>query len=88
MALAYISRFLFNMIFFLTILLPKYYQNVRGLRTKVHSFYPAATLCEFDCIGLPETWLSNDNDVSNCEHFATNRVGREFQNTIFKTFLQ
>ncbi|XP_062558120.1 uncharacterized protein LOC134222996 [Armigeres subalbatus] len=34
-----------------------YYQNVRGLRTKVDSFFLAASECDYDVIVLTETWL-------------------------------
>ncbi|XP_053686506.1 uncharacterized protein LOC128736048 [Sabethes cyaneus] len=34
-----------------------YYQNVRGLRTKVDPFFLAASDCDYDVVVLTETWL-------------------------------
>lgn len=34
-----------------------YYQNVRGLRTKIDSFFLAASDTKYDLIVLTETWL-------------------------------
>lgn len=36
-----------------------YYQNVRGLRTKTHTFYKNLTMSNYDIIILSETWLNN-----------------------------
>ena len=44
-----------------------YYQNVRGLNTKVEEFYNITSTCEYQIIGLSETWLSDD--VSDAELF-------------------
>ncbi|XP_053692173.1 uncharacterized protein LOC128740635 [Sabethes cyaneus] len=37
-----------------------YYQNTRGLRTKVEDFYVAASDAEYDVIVLTETWLNSE----------------------------
>lgn len=34
-----------------------FYQNVRGLRTKIDAFFLAVTACHYDVIILTETWL-------------------------------
>lgn len=47
-----------------------YYQNVRGLNTKVENFYVQVTKCEYDIVCLTETWLSEK--VQNSELFCNN----------------
>lgn len=37
-----------------------YYQNVRGLRTKLNLLCESVSLCAFDIIALTETWLNSD----------------------------
>mgnify|MGYP005982092317 CR=1 FL=1 len=37
-----------------------YYQNVRGLKTKLNDFYCAVLSEEYPIIVLTETWLSDD----------------------------
>lgn len=58
-----------------------YYQNVRGLNTKVTEFYSSVSECEFDVIALSETWLHCD--VSSSELFPDSyvvcRKDRKFQ---------
>ena len=44
-----------------------YYQNVRGLNTKVNEFYAASTLAKFDVYALAETWLTSN--VTSSELF-------------------
>jgi hypothetical protein len=44
-----------------------YYQNVRGLRSKVLRFYNSICSSNIDIIGLTETWLSGD--ICTCELF-------------------
>jgi hypothetical protein len=44
-----------------------YYQNTRGLRTKVNNFYRAVCLNDYDVICVTESWLLNS--ISNCELF-------------------
>lgn len=44
-----------------------YYQNVRGLRTKSHTFFSQVSLADFDFICLTETWLTSD--FNNREYF-------------------
>lgn len=60
-----------------------YFQNVRGLRTKVDEFFSAANISEYDLIGLVETWLSDD--ISNTEYFPNTytviRCDRDFAGT-------
>lgn len=43
-----------------------YYQNVRGLNTKINSFYNAVATLDFDVIAITETWLGpqvHDNEL-------------------------
>ncbi|XP_062715813.1 uncharacterized protein LOC134291708 [Aedes albopictus] len=44
-----------------------YYQNVRGLRTKIEDFYTAVTASLYDVIVLTETWL--DEVIPSCMLF-------------------
>ena len=37
-----------------------YYQNVRGIRSKIQQFYPNVCDTHFDIICLTETWLNTD----------------------------
>lgn len=46
-----------------------YFQNVRGLRSKVDEFYSAVNSNEYDVVSVVETWLSDD--VSSAEYFPT-----------------
>ncbi|XP_062703532.1 uncharacterized protein LOC134285984 [Aedes albopictus] len=45
-----------------------YYQNTRGLRTKIDSFFVAAAEAEYDVIVLTETWL--DDVISSTQLFG------------------
>ena len=60
-----------------------YYQNVRGLNTKVGSFYSSASECQFEIICLTETWLSYG--ISSSELFSHSynvlRCDRQFEPT-------
>ena len=47
-----------------------YYQNVRGLRTKSHSFLTNVLQCNYDLIILTETWLTED--FYDAEYFYNN----------------
>lgn len=49
-----------------------YYQNVRGLRTKSHSFLTNILLTNYDIICLTETWLTAD--FYDAEYFFNNYV--------------
>lgn len=53
-----------------------YYQNVRGLRTKIDSFFLAVTEADYDVIVLTETWL--DDRI-----FSTQLFGALY--TVFRT---
>lgn len=44
-----------------------YYQNVRGLRTKIDEFYRQLCLSAYDVVILSETWLLED--INNNELF-------------------
>lgn len=44
-----------------------YFQNVRGLRTKVDEFFASISDTEFSIVGLVETWLSPD--INSSEYF-------------------
>lgn len=46
------------------------YQNVRGLNTKIRTFYQNSLCSDYDIIALSETWLSSG--VSSSELFSTN----------------
>lgn len=55
-----------------------YYQNVRGLRTKVLEFSRNLLLCSYDVIILTETWLTDgilDSELFN-EHYTVWRRDR------------
>ena len=45
-----------------------YYQNVRGLRTKIDDFFIAVAECNFDIIVLTETWL--DEKIYSAQLFG------------------
>ncbi|KAG5897261.1 hypothetical protein JTB14_013162 [Gonioctena quinquepunctata] len=47
-----------------------YYQNVRGLRTKLWELEQSVSSCDYDVIVLTETWLNND--IGNGELNLTN----------------
>lgn len=56
-----------------------YYQNVRGLRTKISSFFQASSVPDYDIICLTETWLNNkigDYELFN-NHFQIFRRDRD-----------
>lgn len=58
-----------------------YYQNVRGLNSKISQFYASVCDTEFSVIGLVETWLSED--VGNSELFPdTYTVYRKDRNRL------
>ncbi|XP_058449397.1 uncharacterized protein LOC131429340 [Malaya genurostris] len=52
-----------------TVQLKIYYQNVRGLRTKIDDFFVAVYDAEFDVIVLSETWLNDD--ISSLQLFGS-----------------
>lgn len=56
------------------------YQNVRGLRSKTTTFYNSVTVCDFDFIGLTETWLTADIQDSELfpTHFSVYRKDRDY----------
>lgn len=59
-----------------------YYQNVRGLRTKIDEFFTAASESTYDVIVLTETWL--DDAIESCalfDGFAVFRCDRSIENS-------
>lgn len=60
-----------------------YYQNVRGLRTKIFNFISNLILLQYDIFVLTETWLSQD--ISSAEYFSSEylvfRVDRNKNNS-------
>nr|CAH7747358.1 unnamed protein product [Callosobruchus chinensis] len=60
-----------------------YFQNVRGLNTKVNEFYASASLQEYDFIGIAETWLTSDVLSSELfpEDYSVLRSDRDFRNS-------
>ena len=58
-----------------------FYQNARGLNTKTNLLYHSISVCDFDIIGISETWLKED--VSSSELFPSNfvvfRKDRDFE---------
>ena len=60
-----------------------YYQNVRGLRTKIDDFFLTVTECDYDVIVLTETWLdTNINSVQLFGNvFSVYRCDRNRQNS-------
>lgn len=56
-----------------------YYQNVRGLRTKIDALFLAVTECDYDIIVLTETWL--DDEILSPQLFGSSyRVFRNNRN--------
>jgi len=56
-----------------------YYQNVRGLNTKLDTFIRNIALLNYDLIILTEIWLSrsvNDSELGLCSHYAVFRCYR------------
>jgi hypothetical protein len=49
-----------------------YYQNVRGLNSKITDFRTSVSAAPFDIVALTETWLYND--VNNSELFGSDYV--------------
>lgn len=49
-----------------------YYQNVRGLRTKITDFYTSVTASLYDVVVLTETWL--DEVIPSCMLFGNDYV--------------
>lgn len=49
-----------------------YYQNVRGLNTKINEFYNNVSLLDYDLLAISETWLQNS--VNDCEVINNNYV--------------
>lgn len=60
-----------------------YYQNVRGLRTKIESFFLAVTELDYDVIVLTETWL--DHRILSAQlfgsHYSVFRTDRSALNS-------
>ena len=62
-----------------------YYQNVRGLRTKINNFHLVCSLSEYDVIALTETWLTPailDSELFTSK-FVVHRCDRSVSNSIF-----
>lgn len=58
-----------------------YYQNVRGMRTKLHLFNENLHSCDFDVIAITESWLDNgifDNEICSSK-YDIYRQDREFK---------
>ncbi|KAJ8976799.1 hypothetical protein NQ317_004349 [Molorchus minor] len=57
-----------------------YYQNVRGLNTKISTFFSSVSDCEFDIITLSETWLHKDVCSSELipDSYHVHRKDRKF----------
>lgn len=49
-----------------------YYQNVRGLRSKIKDCFLAISGCDYDVIVFTETWLCDN--INNCELFGSNYI--------------
>lgn len=50
-----------------------YYQNVRGMRTKLHLFNENLHSYDFDIIALTETWLDSsvfDNEICSSKYYV------------------
>lgn len=60
-----------------------FYQNVRGLRSKVHDFYSATQANQFHLIALTETWLDSSffNSELFCANYTVYRKDRNFDLT-------
>lgn len=62
-----------------------YYQNIRGLRTKIKDFYLSTLSCDHDIIALTETNLClsvNDAELFDTGEFMVYRVDRSPSNSI------
>lgn len=55
-----------------------YYQNVRGLRTKIDDFFPAVSDQDYDVVVLTETWLDKAIHSAQLfgEHYTVYRTDR------------
>ena len=62
-----------------------YYQNVRGLRTKITGFFGSVASEDFDVILLTETWLCSDIDSCDLFDYRYNvfRKDRDSSTSIF-----
>ena len=67
------------------VILYMYYQNVRGLRTKINDFFIACLSSDYDVIVLTETWLKPsiyDSELFNSS-FMVYRCDRSHHNCVF-----
>lgn len=61
--------------------LSMYYQNVRGLNTKLIDLFNATSNCDFDILCFTETWLSPhifDSELC-CDKYTVFRCDRRFE---------
>lgn len=63
-----------------------YYQNVRGLRTKVHDFYTSVLSSDFELIAVTESWLYDgiNNEELFDNRYEVYRKDRNLQKTMKK----
>jgi len=63
-----------------------YYQNIKGIRTKTRSFYNAVLTCNFDVIGISETWLNESilNSEFISQDYSVYRCDRNYAETSVK----
>lgn len=63
-----------------TVSLSLYYQNVRGLNTKLNKFYNAVSACDYQILACTETWLHGgvgDAEIVDTARFLVFRSDRD-----------
>ena|SRR5436190_14049986 len=56
-----------------------YYQNVRGIKTKLHNIYNEISANDFDLIFFSETWLNSsvlNSEICDCNKYFVYRRDR------------
>ena len=58
-----------------------YYQNVRGLRSKLTELYQSSLACNYHIISISETWLNSSvfNDEILCPRYQIFRSDRNYE---------
>ena len=58
-----------------------YYQNVRGLRSKLTELYQSSLACNYHIISISETWLNSSvfNDERLCPRYQIFRSDRNYE---------
>lgn len=59
-----------------------YFQNCRGLRTKLHEFYDEVLVSDFEIVIIIETWLCEDiydSEIADLNQYAVLRADRDLK---------